>query len=430
MSAAVPEKSRPFTMVDQLYVSCLWFAYNLMWGALLGIIIPAQVQAIVGDAHKEDWTGRINGLGALVALVVTPIAGALSDRSRSPVGRRRPFLLAGIVINCLFLLLMSSFGTGSNVWLFLLAFAGVQFGCNWWGGPYAGLIPDVVPPEQVGRASGMQAVMTATGFLAGALAAGAVIRPNFYWPMYLIVAVLLFVFLGITWAGVRERPNTRQEPPFRLGAFIRSLWIDPKEHRDFYWVLVTRALVTMGSYSIFGFFQFFLGDIIARKNPPQDASYLLAAIMGLGIPSSIIAGMLSDRWGRKPLVYLSGGMMALVCATYVGLSLHSPSSLEVAWIMTLVAGGLFGIGNGAYQAVDWALAVDVLPGGEDAAKDMGIWHVALVLPQVIAPVISGLLLNAFKAHGELRLGYTLVFGTAAVWFILGTIFVRQIRSVR
>lgn len=430
MSVAVPEKPRTFTMVDQWHVSCLWFAYNMMWGALLGIVIPNQVEAIVGAAHKEDWTGRISGLGALVALVITPIAGALSDRCRNPIGRRRPFLLAGILINCFFLLCMAFQGKGSSVWIYILAFAGVQLGCNWWGGPYAGLIPDVVPPEQVGRASGMQAVMTATGFLSGALMAGAIIRPSFYWPIYLIVAAVLFVMLGITWRGVREKPNTRDEPPFNLGRFLRSLWIDPKEHRDFYWVLITRALVTMGSYSIFSFFQFFLGDIIMRRSPAQDSSYLLATIMGLGIPSSIIAGMLSDRIGRKPLVYISGGAMALVCATYAGLSLRSPSSMEVAWIATLVAGGLFGIGNGAYQAVDWALAVDVLPGGEDAAKDMGIWHVALVLPQVVAPVISGLLLSYFKAQSELRMGYTLVFGVAAVWFILGTVFVRQIRGVR
>ena len=74
-------------------------------------------------------------------------------------------------------------------------------------------------------------------------------------------------------------------------------------------------------------------------------------------------------------------------------------------------------------------AIDVLPGGEDAAKDMGIWHVALVLPQILAPAITGLTLNALKST-SLLLGYTVVFILTAIWFVLGTVFVRQIRGAR
>jgi hypothetical protein len=95
---------------------------------------------------------------------------------------------------------------------------------------------------------------------------------------------------------------------------------------------------------------------------------------------------------------------------------------------TFAVGGLFGLGYGAYQAVDWALAVDVLPDG-GAAKDMGIWHVALVLPQILAPAITGLTLNALKGT-SLLLGYTVVFVMTAVWFTLGTVCVRQIRGAR
>ena len=94
-----------------------------------------------------------------------------------------------------------------------------------------------------------------------------------------------------------------------------------------------------------------------------------------------------------------------------------------------VVGALFGLGFGAYLAVDWALGIDVLPAGEDAAKDMGIWHVSMVLPQMIAPAISGMILTAFKSS-SLLLGYTMIFALAAIWFILGTVFVRQVRGVR
>src|SRR5258705_9991208 len=123
------------------------------------------------------------------------------------------------------------------------------------------------------------------------------------------------------------------------------------------------------------------------------------------------------------MIYASGGLMALASLLFIGVGLH-PSLAAMFWI-----GAIFGIGYGAYQAVDWALAIDVLPKGESAAKDMGIWHVSLVLPQVLAPALTGVTLSLFK-EASLLLGYTVVFAMTAVWFILGTLFVRQIRGAR
>jgi MFS family permease len=214
--------------------------------------------------------------------------------------------------------------------------------------------------------------------------------------------------------------------PSKRGA-VSALWRDfiPRgpAYRNFYLVLVTRALVTMGIYSVFTFFQYFLGDVVGVARPEEQASFLIGIIIATGIPTSLVAGALSDRWGRKPLVYLSGGLMALASIVFIAVA-FAPS---VAF--TFAVGALFGVGYGAYQAVDWALAVDVLPGGENAAKDMGIWHVALVLPQVLAPAATGLVLTALKERSLLA-GYTVVFVLTAAWFVLGTVFVQRIRSVR
>jgi MFS family permease len=418
---AVP--ARRFTTLDQFFVSCFWLAYNVHWGALIAIVLPSQIATIVGDAQKEFYNGLIPPLGAMVSLMITPIAGALSDRSRSRFGRRRPYMAVGTLVNILFLILIAGFSTGSNIWLFLLCYMGIQLGNNWSGGPYAGLIPDVVPHEKRGAASGWLGLMTAVGTLIGALAAGRLIQNGNYWPIYILIIAALAIMLALTLWGVRERPNTVDPGPFDIGAFLRSFLLDPKIYRDFYWVLITRGLVTMGIYSVFTFFQYFLKDIIKVANPAEQSSYLIGVIIVTGIPTSIIAGSLSDRYGRKPMVYLSGGLMALASVIFIAVALLPSMAF------TFAVGALFGFGYGAYQAVDWALAIDVLPGGEDAAKDMGIWHVAIVLPQIIAPAITGLTLNALKGT-SLLLGYTVVFVMTAVWFILGTVFVRLIRGAR
>lgn len=424
MSDEAPRPAeRRLGLSDHLAISCFWLAYNFHWGALLAIVLPSQIALIVGDAQKELYNGLIPSIGAAMSLVATPIAGAFSDRSTSRFGRRRPYLVVGTAINIVFLLALAGFGAGSSIWLFLACYLGVQLGNNWSGGPYAGLIPDVVPQEQRGAASGWLALMTAVGFLLGAVAAGRLIAGDSYGPIYAVIAGVLAVFLVITVWRVRERPLPADRGPFRAGDFARSFLLRGAEYRNFYYVLFTRALVTMGIYSVFTFFQFFLRDVIRVEDPPLQTSYLIAIIIGAGIPTSLVAGRLSDRYGRKPLVYLSGGLMALASTIFIVVGLH-PSLSFLFWV-----GALFGIGYGAYQAVDWALAIDVLPQGEAAAKDMGIWHVSLVLPQMLAPALTGVVLSAFKGT-SLLMGYTVVFVLTAVWFILGTVLVRQIRGVR
>lgn len=407
----------------QFFVSCFWFAFSVQWGAMLAIVLPSQIAVVVGEHRKELFNGIIPPLGAVFALVLSPVVGALSDRSTSRFGKRRPYMLVGTLINVAFMLWLAGFGAGDSAWLYLLAYLGVQFGSNWAAGPYAGLIPDVVPREQRGAASGWMALMSSLGTLVGALAAGQLVRGGDYLAIDLLIVGALVVMLAMTLLGVRERPSTTPPEPFRLGPFLRSFILSPARYRDFYWVLITRALVTMGIYSVFTFFQYFMKDVIRVPDPERQASYLIGIIIAGGIVTSLIAGRLSDRFGRKPLVYVSGGMMAFAAIVFIAVAFFPSIQFMFA------VGALFGLGYGAYQAVDWALAIDVLPAGDSAAKDMGIWHVAIVLPQALAPALTGLTLTTFKSV-SLLLGYNVVFVLTALWFVLGTVFVRQIRGAR
>jgi len=411
------------SLARQLFLSCYWFAYNVQWGALLAIVLPSQIASVVGERHKELYNGLIPPAGALISLLLTPLAGALSDRSRSRFGRRRPFLVVGTLLNALFMLGLAGFGKGSSIGLYLLAYVGLQLGANWAGGPYAGLIPDLVPAAQRGAASGWMAFMSSLGILVGALAAGQLASGGDYHAInWLIIAVLL-AMLALTLIGVRERPLSGPAPPFKLGAFLRSFLVSPRRYPDFYWVLATRAMVTMGIYSVFTFFQYFLKDVVRVSDPERQTSYLIGILITGSIMTALIAGRLSDRWGRKPLVYLSGGIMALASIISIAVAFHPSLGLVFA------VGALFGLGYGAYQAVDWALVVDVLPGDVSAGRDMGIWHVAIVLPQVLAPAATGFTLNGLKPV-SLLFGYGVVFVITAAWFVLGTVFVRRVRGAR
>jgi MFS family permease len=125
------------------------------------------------------------------------------------------------------------------------------------------------------------------------------------------------------------------------------------------------------------------------------------------------------------MVYISGTLMGVVCLVFV---------LFHSFTLAVLMGIVFGLGYGAYESVDWALASDVLPSMDDYAKDMGVWHVAMVLPQVIATPIAGFLLDNFQRVGKVQnipnLGYTVIFMVAVVYFLFGTVFVKQIKKVR
>jgi MFS family permease len=116
------------TMWQHVIVSLLWFALSAQWMTVVPIIVPDQVAVIVGgdSAANEAISGTILAAGAVVALVVAPISGALSDRSQHPRGRRRLFLVAGVLGSSFGLLLLLPFGPGATLWLYAAAFIFLQ----------------------------------------------------------------------------------------------------------------------------------------------------------------------------------------------------------------------------------------------------------------------------------------------------------------
>jgi MFS family permease len=204
-------------------------------------------------------------------------------------------------------------------------------------------------------------------------------------------------------------------------------------NRDFFWTFATRALVMMGIATIQPFLAVYFRQAIHARNPVTLAGEWGLALLAGAIIPAVVGGHLSDRIGRrKPFVYAAGALQALVASVLLfGLLRSIP--------LIFVLGVIFGIGYGLYVAVDWALACDVLPDRERASgRDMGLWHIAFTLPPALAPAIFAPILHAFNEPGHVilglptgdLLGFRLVFAGAAVWFVLGTVFVSRIKAVR
>lgn len=426
------EPTKQLSHGQQVALSTFWLATNFVLAALLMVVIQSQVRSMVGVKESAHILGIVIGGGAIPAILIPLIIGPLSDRCTSKLGRRRPYILGGTIFYIVGLGAMFAAGAINNPWIYLVAYFILQIGANTAMGAYSGIIPDLVPHNQRGTASGYMAVMSQVGTLAGIIAAAFIPRSNDYFFVYLVLSMMLILGLIVTVAYVRETPLAEKPPRLSFIEYAKSLWIDPKKYPDFAWVWITRALVMMGFYSVMPFLPYYFADVIRVKDPEKTFSWVSGLILIGAMMSGYFGGALSDRLGRKKIVYIANAFMAAMCLMFAAIS-----SLE----MVVVAGFLFGIGYGAYISVDWALGTDVLPSQEDAAKDMAVWHVSMTLPQAIAAFPAGLLIGAFGVTSQIdadgivkqhytQAGFAALFVCAGLFLGLGAYFLRNVRGVR
>ncbi len=394
-------------------LSAFWFGTAFHWLVLLLILMPANVELFVGEARKGTYLGALVAIGAVMALILPPLVGARSDRT----GRRLPYLRLGVGVNLVGLAVMGfaamTLSGMTGFWVYVLGFLLVQFGNNYATAPYSALIPQLVPPEQRGRYSGVMALLQAAGQLLGAVAAFAVgILKLPVVVSFVLIAVVLLVPALITMRGIPEA--THPVPLATAGGPTLSV-AELFAHQAFLWVFLTRVLFSLGQYSVQPFLQYYNRDVLRQTDAPTSTSIMLACIIVGSIVSALIGGRISDRVGRKPVIYVAGAAMA----TAALLLLVAPS-YPVALALAL----FFGLGFGAFTSVDWALGSDAMPSASSYARDMGIWHVAFVAPQMTSAP-QGALLDWGNARGD-NFGYTLVFGIAAVFFIAGVLLVRKV----
>lgn len=418
LPAETARASAPTTPVPRGWIARLGLAGV---GMLAGFYGPIQVllglqAAALTPGHKEATLSVVTGIGAAVSVLANPLAGALSDRTVSRLGRRVPWVVGGVLVGAVGLLLLS--GAGS-VPVVVAGWCLVQLGLNATLAALTAAVPDLVPLSQRGLVSGVVGMTQTVGIVLGtavATLAGGVRAA------YLVLAVLV-VAAALPYARRSlDRPLAGRDRP-REGAlaFVRGFWISPRRHPDFGWAWLTRFLMTVANSLGTLYLLYFLTDAVQVPDPELGVLVLTLLYAGVLTVSAVVSGSWSDRVGRRKPFVVGSGMLVAVAA----LALAAVQT----WPVALLGAVLLGLGYGVYLAVDLALITEVLPAADDVARDLGVINIANSLPQVLAPAIAGPVIAWFAVHATRADGYRAVYGLAAVLAVVSSVLVTRIRGV-
>ncbi len=414
-----------------IFLSALWFAISYLWNPMALFIVPLQVERLtqplplhLGFAtpilDKNTYLSILEGIGTIVAVVWQPAIGAISDRSRFRIGRRRPYIAAGGlgVIVCLSLMtIVPSF------WVLFAVYGLLQLASNTAQGPYQGMLPDQVPEGQRGQASGYYGGLQMVGLITAAVVIGLLLNPSSHMAAAIMsIAVVVAIAGAMVVFGVPDvRTTGRAAEP--LGrAIALSFVLDTRRYPDFAWLMASRLLFLIALTGIQRFALFFLRDTfhLSEREATQDTAFLLIAIVAVAAVVSTSAGYLSERWGRKRFVAAA----CVIGALGAGLMITAQSILLI-----LVYGVVLGIGFGIFLSVDWAFATDLIPKAE-AGRYMGVSNIATASSGIIAGFLLGPIIDVFNAGRTSTAGYRVMFGIAAAFFLTALLTLRPVREIK
>lgn len=384
-------------------------AVSVIWGAVPGILLPQQL-AVMDPAGKVGALALVASVAAGTAMVAQPVAGRLSDRTRSRFGRRAPWIIVGAVGVALCL---TGLAAARSVAAVAVCWALMHVAVNLVQAPLAAVMPDRVPPRRRGSFAALSGVGLVAGTLGGqALGAVFFTRIGLGYVVFgaLSMVMLLLFVLANRDTDSRALPHDRLRP----ADIARTFWVSPRRHPDFAWAFVGRFLLYSGYYAVLGYQLFVLTDYLHVRRPGDVVAALAAATLVATVATAMVSGPLSDRVGRrKPFVF--GASLVTGCALLLPWAWPTLTAWSVAVIVS-------GVGLGMYQAVDTALITEVLPGQRTYGKDLGVVNLSSALPQTAAPAVAGAVVALD--------GYAALFPVAIGLGVLGALAVSRIRGIR
>ncbi len=420
-SAARQGISRSRTVWFYVKITLLVFGISGLWQSMHSLILPIRILDFVPEAQKNTYLGLLTFSGLVIAMLAQPVAGAISDRSRMKWGRRRPFILGGIAAAALILPVI---GAATTIVALFIGYCLLQVATNTAQGPLQAFIPEMVPGQKRGYASGIKSLLEILG--------GAVLlfpvsvwidlysssgKSSWLWITFASLGLILVALMLYTVFSVREkRPSAGLKNPAGSAAWISSFRFDIRKNRPFMWFLLSRLAVFMALATIQQFALYFFRDVIGVSDPAAATTRFIAISVASMLVAVLPAGYISDRIGRKPIAIASACTGAF--GVLIILINQASSSMMIAAVV-------LGLALGAFTSTNWALATDLVAAGQEA-RYLGIANMATAggaaLARLIGPVID------FFNRGGQNTGYTVMLMATLAYFLAGALLLTRVNT--
>ena len=424
----VERKTSSFWLIMKFHLlliglSANQFAFGIQEVACGSVLIPLQVKDVAGDREKGEALGITLLAGSVISLVLPPILGAWSDY----LNKRKFFMMIGILFNFAGLVGLGFCQTLSQI-------AGVNviatIGTVTYVTVFSAAFSEQVAKENYGTACGIMGAINVAGFLTGS-GIGALV-PYIGTPgSYALIASISFVFCSVTLFFILEEPSkvhvasevleeSEEKRKESRGYLSSTLFMFHALTRpNFALVCFSRFFVELGVTTVNEFLIWWVRDVIPlhRMQASSEAAVLLTPVTIMSLISAILVGKWSDRVKKRKIFLVTSSFLMSVLILLTAFI----QSFEVA----IFVFSFFGLSLGGFIALEYTIVFDVLPEPEHAGRDLGVFHIFSVLPQLFAAPIAGILLDNANRYGARNglshFGYVVVFLLSGFYFIVATI---------
>src|SRR5580693_6262169 len=408
--AALEPGSPAIRRVGWGFISLYTLAYmstNLLFLAPVLVTLALKVDSLVGNQRAPASLALVAAAGALLAMVANPFFGKLSDRTASPLGMRRPWMIAGLAVGSVGIGIVA---LAPSIPVVLVGWCTAQLFFNALLVTMVAVLPDQVPSVQRGLISGVLGVCTPIASVCGTfvvkLFAGSLLA------MFLAPCAIGGLFVLLFAVTLNDRRLAKADKPkWSLREFASTFYVNPRQNPDFSWAFTSRFMFVMAYAFLVTYQAYYLLDKIGTVKADVPQQIFLGTLVQavVVVAASLIGGKVSDRTGRRKIFVLTASIVYGLALFVVAVASNFSGFL--------VGIAISGLGFGVYAAVDLALVVDVLPDKRNAAKDLGVFNIAGALPFSIAPAIApAILAIGSGSYGVLYMvaGLCAIIGAAAI----------------
>ncbi len=363
-------------------VSVIWSVYNAF--------VPLFLANKFGLAPA--LIGFFMTLDNIAALFIQPPVGAWSDRLRTPIGRRMPFILIGAPVGAL------AFGLipiAAVLPLFVACTSTLLLSMAFWRTPVVALMPDITPSQYRSQANGIINLMGGVGTIIASLVGSTLYEINVNFPFWmgsgLVVVAALMVFFFIK--EPKQYEESHEEQP-NMFASLREMFSEEDKSGPrilfaiFFWFLAYNGIET------------FL-TLYATKRlglPEGDAGRLFGHLGLMFVLFALVAGVVGSRIGRR--VTISAGII-LLAALILGMLALPVEFLSGIITKAPVLGNIRGISLLLMPAgIAWAfININSLPMVVDLTTAArigtytGLYYLFSTLAAIVGPNLNGLLIQ-------------------------------------